>query len=235
MWSKATELHKYLKCEPAQAINQTINNELTQFKQEFYHFCSKNWTPQSGAWSQPALLNLLQISSSVEILFCVFSLVLIFFNSFSIFFIGLFYSQANSDFRAAQNYSLLNSTQSISTETAASPTAVKMGREMISFSFWRHTFWRQTLSRLSFFLYVFTTTGGAKFLQELWGLVGSARITPGMPSAGHRQRASRQPTLSLQAVCTPSPLWQYDERNTFTLIMSPGFSKDSPFLLSLSS
>lgn len=51
-----------------------------------------------------------------------------------------------------------------------------------------------------------------------------------MPSVGHRQRASRQPMQSLQAVCTPSVLWQYDERNTFTLIILPCFSEVS-FLL----
>lgn len=69
-----------------------------------------------------------------------------------------------------------------------------------------------------------------KFLQELWGLIGCARTTLGMPSVGHRQRAPRQPMQSLQAVCTPSVLWQYDERNTFTLIILPFFSEVS-FLL----
>ncbi len=126
-------------------------------------------------------------------------------------------------------YSFTMGWGAFSTGTAASQTVVHKGIERISLILWRHMLWMQTLSCPSFFLCM--SSPPVVFLQELCGLLGSARTALGMPSAGVRQRASCQPTLGLQAVCAPSLLWQYDERNTFTLIMSPCFSKDSPFLL----
>lgn len=117
------------------------------------------------------------------------------------------------------------------------PSGGSWMRGIISLGFWRHIVCRRKTSLcLSFFstarLYHNT---GRKFLQELRGLVGRARTTLGMPRVGHRRRASCQATLSLQAVCAPSLLWQHDERNTFTLITSPPFSKDPHVPLSFSS
>lgn len=61
-----------------------------------------------------------------------------------------------------------------------------------------------------------------KFFQELRGLVGCTKTVPGVPSVGRIQRASRQPTQGLRAVCTPCAVavwWQkFIYTNHFTML-----------------
>lgn len=165
------------------------------------------------------------VSSSVYSLkFYSFSTV---FNSFPLF----FYRIKNSHLQAAETTMFNNSALIISTRTAASPTVVhkKHGKRQSL-----HFYGDKHYHVCPFFLCTSLPLKGTRIPQGTLRPGWQRQATVGMPSARHRQQASGQPTLSLQAVCTPSLLWQYDERNTFTLIRSPCFSKDSPFLLSLS-